>query len=143
MNGSHYTTYFLEMTSPGELTPKPLPDPLTIVECEEPQYQFNRFLYQLIGADWQWGDLDAWTDDQWRELVQGEDHRTWVAYYRGSIAGYFELYRPDGANTEIRYFGLAPRGHRQGLWRTTAKPRHQVGVGLARHTAGMGAHVYV
>lgn len=108
MNARYYTTFFLEMESLSELNQKPLPDTLTVVECEEPQYQFNRFLYQLVGTDWAWGDLDGWTDDQWRAVVEGDDHRTWVAYYRGSIAGYFELYRPDGTNTEIRYFGLAP-----------------------------------
>lgn len=96
------------MTSRGELKPKPLPATLTIVECEEPQYQFNRFLYQLVGAEWEWADLNSWTDDQWRAVVESNDHRTWVAYYRGSIAGYFELFRPDGKNVEILYFGLAP-----------------------------------
>lgn len=108
MTESHYTTFFLEMKSPKELNFKPLPDQLTVVECEEPQYQFNRFLYELVGTDWEWGDLDHWTSDQWRALVESDQHRTWVAYHLGSIAGYYELYRPDGVNTEIRYFGLAP-----------------------------------
>ncbi|MFN3581323.1 MAG: GNAT family N-acetyltransferase [Pseudomonas sp.] len=104
----HYKTFYLELKSPGELNPKPLPDALIVVECEEPQYQFNRFLYELVGTDYEWGDLDAWTDEQWQALVESDEHRTWVAYYRGSIAGYYELYRPDGINTEIRYFGLTP-----------------------------------
>ncbi|WP_409526314.1 GNAT family N-acetyltransferase [Nitrincola sp. MINF-07-Sa-05] len=108
MNASLCTTFFLQMASPDELKPKPLPDTLTIIECEEPQYQLNRFLYELIGNSWEWGDLNSWTDDQWRALVESGDHRTWVAYYRGSIAGYYELHRPDGANAEIRYFGLTP-----------------------------------
>lgn len=64
-------------------------------------------LYQLIGTDWEWGDLDDWTDDQWRAIIEREDQRTWVAYFRGCIAGYFELYRPDAVDVEIRYFGLA------------------------------------
>ena len=107
MTERNYKTFFLEMNSPDELISKPLPETLTVIECEEPQYQFNRFLYELIGTDWEWGDLDNWTDDQWREMVERKDHRTWVAYYRGSIAGYFELHKPDGVNAEIRYFGLA------------------------------------
>lgn len=108
MNARTYTTYFLEMKLPNELNVKPLPDALSVVECEQPQYQFNRFLYQLVGTDWEWGDLDDWSDEQWRAIVESDDHRTWVAYYRGSIAGYFELYRPGGTDTEIRYFGLVP-----------------------------------
>lgn len=30
-----------------------------------------------------------------------------MSYHQGTIAGYYELHRPDGANAEIRYFGLA------------------------------------
>lgn len=107
MIASTYTTFYLEMTSPLQLSRKPVPAALDVVECEVPQFEFNRFLYELIGSEWEWGDLDDWTDEQWREVVESEAHRTWVAYYRGSIAGYYELYRPDGINVEIRYFGLA------------------------------------
>ena len=108
-----FTTFYLEMTCSTSLKAKPMPASLNVVECEEPQCQFNRFLYELVGSDWEWGDLDDWTDEQWRSLVQSDAHRTWVAYYRGAIAGYYELYRPDGRNAEIRYFGLAPNaiGH--------------------------------
>jgi len=105
---SSYTTYYLEMTSPEELNSKPLPDELMVMECEIPQYRFNRFLFQLVGSDWEWGDLDSWSDEQWRNIIESDDLRTWVAYHRGSIAGYYELQRPDDENTEIRYFGLAP-----------------------------------
>ncbi len=78
-----------------------------------PQAALNRFLYELVGTPWEWGDLDAWSDTDWQALVEQDCHRTWVAYHRGAIAGYYELYRPDGCNTEIRYFGLASQflGH--------------------------------
>lgn len=102
-----YTTFYLEMTAPTELREKPQRPDLQIVECEVPQPELNRFLYALVGQAWDWSDLDSWSDAQWRELVEQEGHRTWVAYHRGAIAGYYELYRPDGRNAEIRYFGLA------------------------------------
>lgn len=105
-----YTTYYLEMTSPDQLKAKPQRCDLQIIECEEPQPALNRFLYQLVGSTWEWGDLDDWSDEQWRALVENEAHRTWVAYQRGAIAGYYELFRPDGRSTEIRYFGLAVAG---------------------------------
>ncbi|MDH2014003.1 GNAT family N-acetyltransferase [Pseudomonas juntendi] len=103
------TTYYLEMTSASDLQAKPQRHDLQIIECEVPQALFNKFLYQLVGAPWEWGDLDTWRDADWRALVEQDCHRTWVAYHRGAIAGYYELYRPDGRNTEIRYFGLAPQ----------------------------------
>lgn len=102
-----YTTFYLEMIAPTELREKPQRPDLQIVECEVPQPELNRFLYALVGQAWDWSDLDSWSDAQWHELVEQEGHRTWVAYHRGAIAGYYELYRPDGRNAEIRYFGLA------------------------------------
>lgn len=101
------TTFYLEMTSSAELRARPQRPDLQIVECEVPQPELNRFLYALVGAAWDWTDLNGWSDAQWRALVEQEGHRTWVAYHRGAIAGYYELYRPDGRNVEIRYFGLA------------------------------------
>lgn len=110
-----YTTYYLEMTSTEQLRVKPQRSDLQIIECEEPQPALNRFLYQLVGSTWEWGDLDDWSDAQWRTMVENEAHRTWVAYHRGAIAGYYELFRPDGRSTEIRYFGLAPQFLDRGL----------------------------
>ncbi|MFJ4067710.1 GNAT family N-acetyltransferase [Pseudomonas sp. NPDC089996] len=109
------TTYFLEMTSASDLQEKPQRDDLQIIECEVPQAAFNRFLYQLVGTPWEWGDLDTWSEADWQALVEQDCHRTWVAYYRGAIAGYYELYRPDGCNSEIRYFGLASQFLGQGF----------------------------
>lgn len=102
-------TYYLEMTSASELKEKPQRHDLQIIECEVPQAEFNRFLYKLVGTPWEWGDLDSWSSSEWQALVEQECHRTWVAYHHGAIAGYYELYRPDGRNCEIRYFGLAPQ----------------------------------
>lgn len=109
------TTYYLEMLSPDALQAKPAVPALTITECQIKQFQFNRFLYQFIGKAWQWTDKLSWTDEQWRQLVEADDHRTWVAYCQGAIAGYYELHRPDGQNAEILYFGLAPQFIGQGL----------------------------
>ncbi len=102
-----FTTYYLEMHSPDQHNVRALPDTLNIVECEVPQYQLNRFLYHFIGDAWDWGDLDDYNDEQWRARVEDKHLRTWIAYYRGSIAGYYELYQPDDKNTEIKYFGLS------------------------------------
>lgn len=100
------TTFYLEMTASTELREKLQRPDLQIVECEVPQPELNRFLYALVGQAWDWSDLANWSNAQWRALVEQEGHRTWVAYHRGAIAGYYELYRPDGRNVEIRYFGL-------------------------------------
>jgi GNAT superfamily N-acetyltransferase len=112
---THLTTYYLEMTSPSSLKESTAANGLKIVECEIKQFQFNRFLYQLVGGAWQWTDKNAWTNAQWQAFAENENLRTWVGYVKGSPAGYFELQRQGGGDVEIAYFGLAPRFIGRGL----------------------------
>lgn len=99
-------TYYLEMHSSDAIRGKPLPAALSIVECAIKQFPLNRFLYQLVGGPWEWTDKLVWTDQQWRDLVEQDNHRTFVAYEQGAIAGYYELQRSDEGDVEILYFGL-------------------------------------
>ena len=103
------TTTYLEMKSPDQLKAKPAPEGLSIVECEIKQFQYNRFLYLLVGEAWQWFDKASWTDAQWRDFAENENLRTWVAYFKGAPAGYYELQQQKGGDVEIAYFGLAPK----------------------------------
>lgn len=98
-------TYYLEMSQPSQLRAKPVPDDLVIRECEIKQFRFIQFLYRLIGGPWQWTERLELSDEAWQQEVEGPDHRTWVAYHRGAIAGYYELRRQD-SDVEILYFGL-------------------------------------
>ncbi len=101
------TTYYLEMKSASSLNKKPEPKGLSISECKIKQFQFNKFLYRFIGGPWQWVDKLSWPDDEWKQYVQSDNLRTWVAYFDGAIAGYYELSMQDQGNVEISYFGLA------------------------------------
>jgi GNAT superfamily N-acetyltransferase len=103
------TIYYLEMSSPEDIPETSRPADLSICECEIKQFQFNRFLYQLIGGPWQWVDKLSWTDDEWLSYAENDNLRTWVAYHRGSPAGYYELQQQPGGDVEIVYFGLAPK----------------------------------
>lgn len=102
------TTYSLEMRNIGALKPAPRQQMLEVRECELPQFQFNRYMYTLVGAQWQWNDKLSWSDDQWRAWAEDPALRTWVAYCRGTPAGYFELHKQAGESVEIAYFGLVP-----------------------------------
>lgn len=112
---NHITTYYLEMKSPLALKSKKDPGGLDTRECEIKQFEFNRFLYQLVGTAWQWLDKLSWTEEQWRDYAENDNLRTWVAYFRGSPAGYFELQQQAGGDVEIAYFGLAPKFIGQGF----------------------------
>ena len=103
------TIYYLEFTSPKELRPSRINDPkFRINECTVKQYQYNRFLYEFIGSDWHWLDKSHDSSEKWQAYVNDANLRTFVAYYEGSIAGYYELRKYDDGNVEICYFGLAP-----------------------------------
>lgn len=101
------TTYYLEMCCPSHLKAKPPLDNLDIKECKIKQFQFNRFLYGLVGHAWQWTDKLDWSDTQWEAYVNDAGLRTWVAYTQGTPAGYYELQCGDQGSVQITYFGLA------------------------------------
>ena len=109
------TTKYLEMKSASSLKDKKESKGLQIVESEIKQFQFNRFLYQLVGKAWQWTDKLSWSDEQWKAYAENDNLRTWAAYLRGSPAGYYELQQQDGGDLEIAYFGLAPKFIGQGF----------------------------
>ncbi|MCV2402401.1 GNAT family N-acetyltransferase [Marinomonas sp. C2222] len=101
------TTYYLEMNSPSELIEKTNSKGLNLLEVRVDQFEFNRFLYQYIGGPWEWTDKLSLPDDEWKQYVENPNLRTWVAYFDGAIAGYFELLATDDGDTEIAYFGLS------------------------------------
>ena len=103
---SEVTTWYLEMLSPSALRAARDPGGLHVSECRVTLYQFNRFLYQLVGAAWDWTDRLDWSDRQWLDYTEDDRLRTGVAYAQGCPAGYFELLQQAGGDTEIKYFGL-------------------------------------
>ena len=103
------TIWHLHMQSESELRSKDKPEDLTVIEAKVKQYQFNRFLYQLVGASCQWTDKLGIGDQQWQSYAEADNLRTWVAWCQGSPAGYFELRKDPNGDVEICYFGLAEK----------------------------------
>lgn len=113
------TTWWLHMTSPDDLVPAAEPEPgseVRIIRAEVPSPEFSRFLYTAVGGDVTWTDRLPWPYERWRAFLERPGVETWVAYERGTPAGFIELDAgPEGA-VEISYFGLIPafRGRRIG-----------------------------
>jgi len=105
---SDTTIYYLQMLAESELNSKPAVSGLTITETKIKEYRFNRFLYSLVGEQWQWFDKLKESDESWKAYSERDNLRTWVAYYEGAIAGYFELEIDQQQEVEIKYFGLTP-----------------------------------
>jgi len=99
-------TYYLEMKSEEELKGVEESNGLSVIEAEIDNYKLNKFLYQYVGEPWDWVDKLSLSDESWQRYVESPGLKTWVAYYKGSIAGYFEL-SVVGSDIELVYFGLA------------------------------------
>ena len=109
------TITYLEMRSKTDIRSKPCPDPLfRVEEAVVKQWEYNRFLYSLVGGPWQWNEKLVWDEELWRSYAESPFLRTFSALYQGSPAGYFELHS-EGKDVEISYFGLAPKFIGKGL----------------------------
>jgi N-acetylglutamate synthase-like GNAT family acetyltransferase len=102
------TTYYLEMKSKDSLLEKKKLKEIEIIEAEVKQYRFNRFLYRFIGENWNWNNKLKLSSKEWKKYAESDNLRTWVAYYKGSIAGYYELEKQLEYIVEITCFGLSP-----------------------------------
>jgi len=109
------TRYYLQQTSPDQIKPARTPDlDVRFVQSLEPSPEFNRYLYTAVGSDWYWTYRLNWDWQQWMDWLTEPGHETWVAWLRGTPAGYAELTR-RGTEVEIENFGLVPSFIGRGL----------------------------
>jgi GNAT superfamily N-acetyltransferase len=111
------TTWYLQQTSSEDLRAVPAPTPDVVVRrAEVPSPEFSRFLYTAVGGDVLWTDRLGLDHAQWQALLAAPGVETWVAYERGTPAGFAELAGRADGDVELVYFGLLPafRGRRIG-----------------------------
>ena len=131
------TTWYLEQRGPDELRPA-RPAPVTVTQAEVASPELNRFLYTSVGGDWHWIDRLGWTWQQWHDWLSRPGVETWIAYRRGTPAGYVELDAATHAGeVEIAYFGLLPAFVGQGIG------GHLLTTGLRRAWELTGERVWV
>ena len=108
--------YYLEMTDAGQLRPsRQVVEGFGIEQSQIPYGALNRFFYQVIGEAWNWRVRLSWTDAEWQAYAERPGLETWISYVYGTPAGYFELERQEGRQTQIAMFGGAaavPRARR-------------------------------
>lgn len=116
MTTTTVTTWSLEQTAPTDLLPAAAPEgDVRIVRAETPSPEFSRFLYTSVGGDIHWTDRLCWTYARWLEYLDRPGTETWVAYERGTPAGYVELGPQDDGIVEIVHFGLVPAFRGRGI----------------------------
>lgn len=110
-------TTYLEMASYEQFRPAYIEDSeLLIMPVGVPLPAFYRFLYGAVGQDYRWIDRNSWSDEYLYDYLAAPSVSIWVAYYKGTPAGYIELQRQaQEPGTEIAYFGLIPAFHGKGL----------------------------
>ena len=103
------TVTYLEMTSPDQRSAMPAwGEPITIQRAERPTVSFYRYLYDTVGADWDWYERRRLCDEALAAIVHDDAVEVYVLYDRGVPAGYAELDRRVEGEVEIAYFGLMP-----------------------------------
>jgi GNAT superfamily N-acetyltransferase len=108
--------WYLEQASRPVPRPANVLDvPVQIVRAELPSPELSRFLYTGVGGDWFWVDRLPWTWQQWYEWLAQPGVETWVAWVRGTPAGYAELHAQPAGQVELTSFGLLPSFTGQGL----------------------------
>ncbi len=108
-------TTYLEMRSASEAASFGGPRRLQVRRAEVPCPELNRFLYSAVGSDWWWYERLSWSRAKWLEVLDRPEFETWVAYFSGTPAGYFELDGQEGGELELVYFGLLPTFIGRGL----------------------------
>jgi RimJ/RimL family protein N-acetyltransferase len=109
------TRWYLEMTAPEQLAPALPPDPeLAIRRAELPSPELARFLYTAVGGPWYWIDRLDWDWERWHAHLTQPGVELWIAYLRGTPAGYAEL-EHGPHETLLAYFGLLPEFIGRGL----------------------------
>ena len=94
--------YYLEMTDAGKLRPSPhVVGGFGIEQAQIPYDALNRFFYQVVGAAWNWRVRLPWTDAEWQAYAERRGMETRISYVQGTPAGFFELDRQEGRQTQI------------------------------------------
>ena len=103
------TVTYLEMKSPDQRSPAPgWTEPVTVQRAERPTVSFYRYLYDTVGADWDWYERRRLSDDALAAIIHDDAVEVYVLRVRGTPVGYAELDRRVEGEVEIAYFGLVP-----------------------------------
>lgn len=112
------TTWSLQMFRPPSDPPRRLPEGVRLEPADGITPEYARFLYALVGGNWNWTDRLSWSRQRWVDELATPGREFWILYGEGVPLGYLHLHpavEPEGTQVEIRYFGLAEQGLGRGL----------------------------
>jgi len=101
------TTWYLEMTDPGDLRPARPVEGFAARRLEPPDPDLSARLYAEVGGPYQWTDRLGWNRVRWRAHLAQPGVETWLGLLDDEPVGYAELVR-EGHEVELASFGLRP-----------------------------------
>jgi GNAT superfamily N-acetyltransferase len=123
---------FLRMEHPP-VTPAPaLPADAHMAVAAQCTVPFYRYLYNTVGQDYVWWLRRTAADADIATVLADPAVSIHVLYRHGAPAGFYELERRAGGQTNIAYFGLLPHAVGQGMG--AAFLRHAIDQGWAGGT---------
>ena len=101
-------TTYLEMSAPPGNDPPAPPASTRIERLQSPSMAEYRFLYNGVGAAFQWVDRNLMPDDVLLRIIGDEAVEIHVLHVDGRPAGFVEFDRRTPGQVELAYFGLFP-----------------------------------
>lgn len=111
---------WLEMTARPEGPPPPLPmnAPVSLMRADKPPAAYFRYLYDLVGEEYEWTDRHADSPDELTAMLHHDDVALYSLIFDGWPAGLFLLDWRETAACDLAYFGLSGEvlGRGLGKW---------------------------
>lgn len=103
------TVTFLKMEhAPHDHVHPPANFKIALMKLENPPVNYYRYLYNTIGANYDWYDRKILSDEALAVEIQAEGVEIFVAHAGGVPAGYFELDARKKSQVWLAYFGIMP-----------------------------------
>ncbi len=103
------TITYLEQSSRPNLPRPPTPKRKTaLMRVEDPPIHFYRYLYDLVGAPWNWISRRKMNDEDLAALIHDPDVYFYVLYVNGAPGGMAEIDARKSDVHELKFFGLSP-----------------------------------
>ncbi len=115
-----YRITFLEMTARPSYDWPSLPvdaEPAALICAEAPPVWYFRALYDAVGRDHAWEDMNAEPDGMVERWLADPAVRLWTLSRGGWPQGFFVLDATDAEATELSYLGLVPQAVGRGYGR--------------------------
>ena len=88
---------------------------VSLIDLKDPPVHYYRYLYNTIGAEYDWVDLKQLSDEELKAKITAPDTFITVAHVNGCPAGYFELKTSGKEKIWLEYFGIMPEYIGKGL----------------------------